>query len=242
MFMTNLKLAKDPVCKRTQESPTLVGDVHRGFNQAFLSVKPQVLSHLKELADIPLYITGHSLGGALATLATWYISADALAACYTFGSPRVGDGGLMNHFRTPIYRIVNGADPVPFVPPAKATVDVLKGGLRFLGAVIPIIGPLLDKLLDGVVSRQGYRHYGFQRYLTICGPGADGSFPKLKNEYGVSSFGRLWRLARRLLRGEAGATKRLDKYHDISLYRHKLREFAIRRWNEFPIQVDSPGS
>ena len=241
-WMTNLKLDKDPVRKRSQDRPTLVGEVHRGFNQAFLSVEPQIHAHLKELAGIPLYITGHSLGGALATLATWYISADALAACYTFGSPRVGDGGLMNHFRTPIYRIVNGADPVPFVPPAKGTVDLIKVALRFLAAVIPVIGPWLDKALNWVVSRQGYRHYGFQRYLTICRPGADGSFPKLRNEYGVSSLGRLWRLATRLVRGEAGATKRLDKYHDISLYRHKLREFAIRRWNDFPIQDDDPGS
>ena len=241
-WMTNLKLDKDPVRKRSQDRPTLVGEVHRGFNRAFLSVEPQIRAHLKELAGIPLYITGHSLGGALATLATWYISADALAACYTFGSPRVGDGGLMNHFRTPIYRIVNGADPVPFVSPAKGTVDVLKVALRFLAAVIPVIGPWLDKALNWVVSRQGYRHHGFQRYLTICGPGADGSFPKLRNEYGVSSLGRLWRLATRLVRGEAGATKRLDKYHDISLYRHKLREFAIRRWNDFPIQDDDAGS
>lgn len=241
-WMTNLKLDKDPVRKRSQDRPTLVGEVHRGFNRAFLSVEPQICAHLQELADIPLYITGHSLGGALATLATWYISADALAACYTFGSPRVGDGGLTNHFRTPIYRIVNGADPVPFVPPAKATVDILKGALRLSSAMIPIIGPWLDKALSWVVSKQGYRHYGFQRYLTICGPGADGSFPKLRNEYGVSSLGRLWRLARRLARGEAGAMKRLDKYHDISLYRHKLREFAIRRWNDFPIQDDDPGS
>ena len=241
-WMTNLKFDKEPVHKRSQHSPRRVGEVHRGCNQAFLSVETQIRQHLKELFGIPLYITGHSLGGALATLATWYISADALAACYTFGSPRVGDGGLTNHFRTPIYRIVNGADPVPFVPPATAAVDFVKGALRLSIAVIPIIGPWLDKALNWIVSKQGYRHYGFQRYLTICEPGEDGSFPNLRNEYGVSSLGRLWRLTRRLLRGEAGAKKRLDKYHDISLYRHKLRAFAIRRWNEFPIHDDAAGS
>lgn len=239
-WRTNLKLDQEPVHKRSQHDHRRVGLVHRGFNQAFLAVEPQIRSHLRELAGIPLYITGHSLGGALATLATWYISADALAACYTFGSPRVGDGGLMNHFRTPIYRIVNGADPVPFVPPAAAAVDALKGALRLLSAVTPFIGPLLDKVLNRVVSKQGYRHYGSQRYLTICGPGADGSFPQLRNEYGISGTGRLWRLARRLARGEASAKKRLDKYHDISLYRHKLREFALRRMKEFPIQDGNP--
>ena len=33
----------------------------------------------------------------------------------------------------------------------------------------------------------------------------------------------------RLVRGELAAKKRIDKYHDIALYRAKLREFAIRR-------------
>lgn len=204
-WMTNFNFDKDPVRKRSQDHPNLVGHVHRGFNQAFLSVERQIRNHLTGLSDVPLYITGHSLGGALAILATWYLSAGSLAACYTFGSPKVGDEGLTNHFRTPIYRIVNGADPVPFVP--------------------------LKRL-----SRQGYRHYGFQRYLTICGPGANGSFPELRVEYGVSGLGRLGRFASRLMLGKA---KRLDKYHNISLYRHKLREFAIRRLNEFPIQDDN---
>ena len=41
-WMTNLKLDKDPVRKRSQDRPTPVGEVHRGFNQAFLAVEPQI--------------------------------------------------------------------------------------------------------------------------------------------------------------------------------------------------------
>ena len=238
-WMTNLRLTKEPVDKRIQGRARLVGHVHSGFNQAFRSVQDQIRGHLRDLRDVPLYITGHSLGGALAILATWYLPSDSLAACYTFGSPRVGDHGLMNHFRTPIYRIVNGADPVPLVPPSMHTVSVLEAILTALAKSIPGFRTLLNRATAWVEAKQGFRHYGFQRYLTICTPGQDGSFPKLRNEYGVGSFRRLWRYVGRLMQGEVGAMKRLDKYHDISLYRRKLREYAIRRLTEFPIQDDN---
>lgn len=240
-WITNLNLTKEPVDKRIQGRAQLVGHVHSGFNQAFRSVEIQIRDHLRDLRNVPLYITGHSLGGALAILATWYLHSDTLAACYTFGSPRVGDTGLMNHFRTPIYRIVNGADPVPFVPPSMYTVGIFESILRRLAKAIPVFGTQIDRAVHRVAAKQGFRHYGFQRYLTICAPGQDGSFPKLRNEYGVGSFRRLWRFMGRVMQGEAGAKKRLDKYHDISLYRRKLREFAIRRLSEFPIQDDNSG-
>ena len=146
-WMTNLNFAKKPVYKRLkgkEGQARQVGHVHSGFNQAFCSVNGQLRNHLCGLRNVPLYITGHSLGGALAVLATWYLHSDSLAACYTFGSPRVGDHGLMNHFRTPIYRIVNGADPVPLVPPSGRTFDILKIVLRVLGKVVPVVGPMFD--------------------------------------------------------------------------------------------------
>lgn len=239
-WMTNLNFAKEPVDKRIEGKARQVGHVHSGFNQAFRSVEGQLRNHLCGLRNVPLYITGHSLGGALAVLATWYLHSDSLAACYTFGSPRVGDHGLMNHFRTPIYRIVNGADPVPLVPPSGRTFGILKIVLRVLGKVVPVGGPIFDRAADWVIAKQGFRHYGFQRYLTICTAGQDGSYPKLRNEFGIGSFERLSRFARRVMQGEAAAKKRLDKYHDISLYRRKLRAFAIRRLAEFPIQDDHP--
>lgn len=108
-WMTNLNAATTPVSSSGGET---LGNVHRGFNEAFLSVHDQIDPLLEGDDELPLFITGHSLGGALATLATWYLKGDNLAACYTFGAPRVGDTGLMDRFRTPIYRIVNGVDPV----------------------------------------------------------------------------------------------------------------------------------
>ena len=230
-WMTNLCMDKVPVTSRNSEDGKTLGNVHTGFNSAFLSVEDQIRQHLKGSEQLPLYVTGHSLGGALATLATWYLSGDQLAACYTFGAPRIGDDGLMNRYRTPIYRIVNGADPVPCVPPSGRAIGVLKVVLRALLPLMPM-GALLDKIVNWLVRKQGFRHYGYQRYLSICESGNDGTFPKLKNEFGIGSFERLWRYVHGLMRREAAAKKRIDKYHDIALYRAKLREFAVRRMAE----------
>lgn len=237
-WITNLNFAQDPVDKPGKGPGRTIGHVHSGFNRAFRSVEVQTRGYLRDLRSIPLYLTGHSLGGALAVLATWYLSSDSLAACYTFGSPRVGDHGLLNHFRTPIYRIVNGADPVPLVPPSGRTLHVFETILRVLARSVPVFGTLFDRAVGWVIAKQGFRHYGSQRYLTICTPGPDGNFPRLSNEYGVGDFSRLWRFVRRVLPGEVSASKRLDKYHDISRYRCKLRAFAIRRLTEFPVQDD----
>ncbi len=44
------------------------------------------------------------------------LSGRGLAACYTFGAPRVGDKGFASSLRIPVYRLVNPLDPVPLVP------------------------------------------------------------------------------------------------------------------------------
>ncbi|MBO6559585.1 MAG: lipase family protein [Nisaea sp.] len=224
-WMTNLSASATGVMHLKNGREVKVGNVHKGFDAAFKSVEEQIRSYVEQVADLPLYITGHSLGGALATLATWYTSGDKLAACYSFGAPRCGDDGLVSEFRTPIYRIVNGADPVPFVPPSSISIDIAKALLRGIGM---FFSPA-NRLANLVVRSQRFRHYGYQRYLSICDPAADGTYPDLKNEFGISSLERIYRYAQRLLRGEASTQRRIDRYHDIAEYRSKLREFALRR-------------
>ena len=199
-WITNIRRTKVPVKEGYD-----VGSVHKGFHKAFKSIEKQVDDYLDDCGDFPIYVTGHSL----AILATWFISGKKLAACYTFGSPRVGDKKLLDQFRTPIYRIVNGADPVPLVP------------------------------------KIGYRHYGFQRYLSVCKEGEKGDYPKLMVKYdtgvleGLCCYlcrflchflcSYLWRFSGQLLRGELTKQLRIDKHHYIFVYRRKLRAFAIRR-------------
>jgi hypothetical protein len=97
--------------------------LHGGFKKAFEeNVQGKIEACLLEHArDIPLYITGHSLGAALATVAVRHLEKkkyfrDLIAACYTFGSPRVGNKALDEALKSPIYRVVNTTDIVTMVP------------------------------------------------------------------------------------------------------------------------------
>lgn len=97
------------------------GRVHKGFRQAYQSVKDDIEKNVAKLDGIPLYITGHSLGAALATLATQtleqnHVFRDQIAACYTFGSPRVGNTEFDREYKSVVYRVVNTTDIVTIVP------------------------------------------------------------------------------------------------------------------------------
>ncbi len=108
-------------------------DTHLGFQQALDSVWEDIERALKRL-HYPVFYTGHSLGGALATLAAARIAPTAL---YTFGSPRVGDEDFvssLSHMSNSIHRVVHGDDIVTTVPP-----EVL--GFRHIGSVQQLPSP-----------------------------------------------------------------------------------------------------
>lgn len=90
-----------------------------GFSRAYALVQDDIAAAVGALSpSLPLYITGHSLGGALALIASIRIlPSDRIAACYTYGCPRVGNhefGDLL--WKVPIYRQVHHSDIVPRVP------------------------------------------------------------------------------------------------------------------------------
>ena len=116
-WMTNLQYSMAPaltLCNRPRDESA--ARVHQGFLDAFRSVRDQVDRYLPCAEGLPVFITGHSLGGALATLGAAHLSGRGLAACYTFGAPRVGNKGFSSSLQTPVYRVVNPGDPVPHVP------------------------------------------------------------------------------------------------------------------------------
>ena len=99
--------------------------VHRGFVEALGRVWQDLRPHLERLT-VPLFMTGHSMGGALAQLAAWYHPAQAV---YSFGAPRVGDAGFGDHLAAvPIYRLVNGRDVVPELPPSTRLLSFRSAG------------------------------------------------------------------------------------------------------------------
>jgi hypothetical protein len=71
-----------------------------------------------------LFVTGHSLGGALATLAAKGFAASCPGVprltCYTYGSPMVGNDDFVEDYNAKVpetYRMVNDQDVVPHCPP-----------------------------------------------------------------------------------------------------------------------------
>jgi hypothetical protein len=98
--------------------------VHEGFFAAFnklydgeSGLRARLLqAAAREQDRKPIYVTGHSLGGALAQIATAALGTDEFAACYTFGSPRVGNAYFDLWVKPPSYRVMDYADIVPQVP------------------------------------------------------------------------------------------------------------------------------
>ncbi len=92
--------------------------VHCGFLEVFSRCKSEIEAAVDESvpSTLGLYITGHSLGGALAQIAAAALNRDNLAACYTFGSPRVGTAGFDEQVKCPHYRVINNWDLVPGLP------------------------------------------------------------------------------------------------------------------------------
>ncbi len=118
--------------------------VHTGFFGAYKPIRTLLFEKVRELIEEkprPVYITGHSLGGALAVMATAELAnhdeaavRDSLAACYTFGCPKAGDRTFDQYVKVPLYRITNGVDLVPAVPPI-LTGYKHAGDTRYFGAL-----------------------------------------------------------------------------------------------------------
>lgn len=115
---------------------------HRGFTAQLSSIWTKqpacgVAVGLRELLDgkpgldgRALYLTGHSLGGALATLATSRLLDEGtvpVTALYAFGAPRVGDAAFGSTLvarargKTALFRFAYGRDSVTAIPEATAT-------------------------------------------------------------------------------------------------------------------------
>lgn len=96
------------------------GRVHRGFSLGLEAIWQEILIQLQRFRtnNQTLFITGHSLGAALATLAAAKLPAvgQAVQGLYTFGSPRVGcpefAHAFNQSFKNRTFRFVNHNDLV----------------------------------------------------------------------------------------------------------------------------------
>ena len=92
------------------------GWVHNGFQTEVDKIWDEIVKLLHHAKNKQFFISGHSLGGAMATIATSRLS-DSVTALYTYGSPRVGTKSFVKSFsHIPHFRHVNNNDIVPKVP------------------------------------------------------------------------------------------------------------------------------
>jgi hypothetical protein len=194
------------------------GKVHSGFNQAFNQTAVEIQSYLNQepCVNKPLFITGHSLGGALATIATKQLKHKAgIAACYTYGSPRVGDANWAYNIKAPVYRLVNAADPVTVLPPGKEFIELS----AWLVGLLPYVGDAIKKVL--LSKFNGYMHIGDMKYLTNS---PVNNYKNVRLLYSVSFVFRL----KAFLVGKTSFSK-IPSDHSISIYRKKLMVIASKR-------------
>jgi triacylglycerol lipase len=97
-----------------------VGRVHRGFKREVDDLWPE-LEKIVATDTRTLWFTGHSLGGAMATISAGRCFLARIPATpkavFTFGAPRVGTKRYVNHVDVDLVRWVNNNDIVPRVPP-----------------------------------------------------------------------------------------------------------------------------
>ena len=114
--------------------------VHHGFLTQFRSIEQDITRIIHDYVvktEMPRIIfTGHSLGGALATLATVEYGlkySHIPISCVTFGSPRVGNTEFVSYFNHVVdesLRFVNQEDPIPGIPTELRFVHV--PGIRYI--------------------------------------------------------------------------------------------------------------
>lgn len=98
---------------------------HKGFMGALAEIWDALYAAVdaaQQRRERPLWVTGHSLGGALALLAAWRFQQQFLAVqgVYTFGAPMVGNAAAaeayQREFPGRIFRYVDALDLVPTLP------------------------------------------------------------------------------------------------------------------------------
>ena len=121
----NIKRIKLPLYNFNVEDQPLV---HDGFYDQFITVRDNIdniiIEYINNDDNIEknIVFSGHSLGGALATISSLYFGvmySGIPISCITFGSPRVGCELFANLFNKVVnksLRFVNDNDPVPCLP------------------------------------------------------------------------------------------------------------------------------
>jgi hypothetical protein len=165
------------------------GLVHIGFQKGLRAVWQDVKDYLQPLltdgAGRTLWITGHSLGAALATLAAERAARDGhfkVQGVYPFGSPRLGDDQFREKYAALgldaiTFRVINNQDVVPKIPPGTPYVHV--GQVKYIDAAGQLHDAMPEETEGGIehlLERLGHKGRKLLEdwiELTIPAPFAD---------------------------------------------------------------------
>ena len=176
-----------------------LGKAHRGFYESMLDVFPDMEARLGEIRTarrgehLGLWLTGHSLGGAMATLAAARLIErdEVLYGVYTFGQPRAGSRDFARTFNVEAkdryFRFQNASDIVSRVPArvmgyshvgtlyyidqdGDISTD-MKWWYRFLDMTTDVLSNLGDRELEGIED------HDIDRYIAAIAAAAREDLP-----------------------------------------------------------------
>jgi triacylglycerol lipase len=205
--------------------------VHTGFYSSFRTIEHKLRTLLQEELDqagapVPIYYTGHSLGGAWALLAACLLFPEHPGGCYTYGAPRIANYEFFFPLKIPVYRVVNSADIVPRVPPGVLLTFSLYWLFTFLSYItklVPFVSELFEKAANFVDKLKHYRHHGDQRYLTDV---TDRKFSETRLLHNPPLEDSLLWFWKGII---AGSWKFPVKSHSMDIYIEKLAGIASRK-------------
>lgn len=145
----------------------LGGQAHEGFHAAYRAVAVK-LAGLLTGRDGPLVFAGHSLGGAVATLAA-SVHRQRRPTLLTYGAPRVGDADFVAGLAgVASHRHVDCRDIVARVPPERFDPEHLDDIVSsFIDGEVAsrLTSRALAAILDPLLGEAAYRHLGAPIYI-----------------------------------------------------------------------------
>jgi hypothetical protein len=144
----------------------LPGKVHSGFCHDVQSVISQVIAAVRalDLSQNKVYVTGHSKGGALASIGAYFLNAAGIAIeqVVTFASPKAGDPDWQAGYQKVIpnqIRYENYGDLVPLLPPATQSIEILAAVISKVPDIGQTIAALLKEAQDWNYVAVGQQYF-----------------------------------------------------------------------------------
>lgn len=156
-----------------------LGEVRNGFNLIYSSepnreskystIKQTIANFIESKQinnDSQIFVTGHSLGAGLATLAALHLhklaekkNINPSIQLYTFASPRVGDEDFARHFNAiESYRVINSEDLIQSIPlPTTEVVD--EETFNGMNALKQARFVAFKTFLNAITNGQSEKHY-----------------------------------------------------------------------------------